>query len=157
MAKFQKQIALNSQHASAIGRGSKKGDVYRLGVVLLSLSQGRSVTDLVVDLPTNIPKDFHDFLSKCLIRDERSRWSVMQLREHSFVKAPLVSTIGVSVKASGDGPDRKQAGISIYLTHIYIKAIFKHDYQCKLWIWRPLLRPVWSLSQGPPNYNINYY
>ena len=44
------------------------------------------------------------------------------------MKAPLASTIGVSVKASGDGPDRKQAGIRIYLTHIYIKAIFKHDY-----------------------------
>ena len=110
VTKFQKQIALNSQHASAIGRGSKKGDVYRLGVVLLSLSQGRTVTDLVVDLPTNLPRDFHDFLSKSLLRDERSRWSVTQLLEHSFVKTPL--TVAVSGKGSGDGPDRKQEGRS---------------------------------------------
>ena len=66
--------------------------------------------DLVVDLPTNLPRDFHDFLSKSLLRDERSRWSVTQLLEHSFVKTPLASTVTMSVKGSGDGPDRKQEG-----------------------------------------------
>ena len=35
----------------------------------------------------------------------------------------------------------------------YLNMIIGYE----VWIRRPLLRPVWSLSQGPPNYNINYY
>lgn len=37
--------------------------------------------------------DLQDFLSKCLINDERKRWSAEQLLQHSFIKAPLAHAL----------------------------------------------------------------
>ena len=39
----------------------------------------------------------------------------------------------------------------LFEPHIYIqKKYLNMISDCKMWIGRPLLRPVWSLSQGPP-------
>lgn len=37
--------------------------------------------------------DLQDFLSKCLISDERKRWSAEQLLHHSFIKTPLIHAL----------------------------------------------------------------
>ncbi|XP_071450666.1 eIF-2-alpha kinase GCN2 isoform X2 [Hetaerina americana] len=73
----------------SVGRGGKKADIYRFGILLLSLINGCIITDNPPDIPTTIRADLRDFLSKCLLKDERHRWSAKQLLEHSFVMDPL--------------------------------------------------------------------
>lgn len=42
----------------------KKGDVWNLGLMLLTLSQGKEVKDYPVTVPSSLPADFQDFLHK---------------------------------------------------------------------------------------------
>ena len=74
-----------------MGRSGKKQDVYRLGLLLLSLAQGVLVEEMVPDIASpeitqKFPLLFCDFLVRCLDQDERSRWSVKQLIDHEFLK-----------------------------------------------------------------------
>ncbi|XP_034940000.1 eIF-2-alpha kinase GCN2 [Chelonus insularis] len=71
------------------GRGGKKLDIYRFGILLLSLLKGTIVSENELDLELNLPIELKDFLSKCLNNDERSRWSAKQLQQHSFIRAPI--------------------------------------------------------------------
>ena len=72
-----------------IGKGVKKCDIYRLGIVLLSLAKGAIVQDNLADCPSHLPAEFRDFIEKCLMQDERQRWSADQLLEHTFVKLQI--------------------------------------------------------------------
>ena len=67
-----------------MGRSAKKQDIYRLGLLLLSLAQGSRVKDMIPDVSSaefsrRFPLVFGDFLVHCLDQDERSRWSTKQL------------------------------------------------------------------------------
>ncbi|XP_046402509.1 eIF-2-alpha kinase GCN2 [Ischnura elegans] len=73
----------------SVGRGGKKADIYRFGILLLSLINGCIITDSSPEIPTTIRADLRDFLAKCLLKDERQRWSAKQLLEHPFAKDPL--------------------------------------------------------------------
>uniref|UniRef100_A0A8D0HU32 Protein kinase domain-containing protein n=1 Tax=Sphenodon punctatus TaxID=8508 RepID=A0A8D0HU32_SPHPU len=42
----------------------KKGDVWRLGLLMLSLSQGQTTKEYPVTVPNDLPADFQDFLEK---------------------------------------------------------------------------------------------
>lgn len=42
----------------------KKGDVWNLGLMLLTLSQGKEVKEYPVTVPASLPSDFQDFLHK---------------------------------------------------------------------------------------------
>ncbi|XP_069116071.1 eIF-2-alpha kinase GCN2-like [Argopecten irradians] len=75
------------------GRGGKKGDVFQLGLMLLSIARGEEVTTTTPDIPTIFPVDFQDFLTKCLLKDDRHRWAVHELLEHSFIKSSVPLTI----------------------------------------------------------------
>ncbi|XP_004422047.1 PREDICTED: eukaryotic translation initiation factor 2-alpha kinase 4 [Ceratotherium simum simum] len=72
----------------------KKGDVWRLGLLLLSLSQGQECGEYPVTIPNDLPADFQDFLKKCVCLDDKERWSPQQLLKHSFInpqpKMPLL-------------------------------------------------------------------
>nr|XP_008534567.1 PREDICTED: eukaryotic translation initiation factor 2-alpha kinase 4 isoform X2 [Equus przewalskii] len=72
----------------------KKGDVWRLGLLLLSLSQGQECGEYPVTIPSDLPADFQDFLKKCVCLDDKERWSPQQLLKHSFInpqpKMPLL-------------------------------------------------------------------
>nr|XP_004660829.2 eIF-2-alpha kinase GCN2 [Jaculus jaculus] len=72
----------------------KKGDVWRLGLLLLTLSQGQECEEYPVTIPSDLPTDFQDFLKKCVCLDDKERWTPQQLLKHSFVnpqpKMPLV-------------------------------------------------------------------
>ncbi len=68
----------------AAGRGAKKTDVYRFGLLLLSLAKGEVAQDST--LPKDLNPVLEDFLRKCLWRDERDRWSAAQLLEHRWLK-----------------------------------------------------------------------
>ncbi|XP_055989347.1 eIF-2-alpha kinase GCN2 [Sorex fumeus] len=71
----------------------KKGDVWRLGLLLLTLSQGQECGEYPVVIPHDLPSDFQDFLKKCVCLDDKERWSPQQLLKHSFInpqpKMPL--------------------------------------------------------------------
>ncbi|XP_078089682.1 eIF-2-alpha kinase GCN2 isoform X2 [Mustelus asterias] len=71
-------------------KSGKKGDVWRLGLLLLALSQGKVVKEYPITVPNNLPSNFQDFLNKCVCLEDKARWSPQQLLEHSFVKPPLV-------------------------------------------------------------------
>ncbi|XP_048456435.1 eIF-2-alpha kinase GCN2 [Rhincodon typus] len=45
-------------------KSGKKGDVWRLGLLLLALSQGSVVKEYPIIVPSNLPNDFQDFLNK---------------------------------------------------------------------------------------------
>ncbi|XP_054054237.1 eIF-2-alpha kinase GCN2 isoform X3 [Rissa tridactyla] len=66
----------------------KKGDVWSLGLLLLSLSQGQLTKEYPVAVPTSLPADFQDFLEKCVCLEDKERWTPQQLLQHSFINIP---------------------------------------------------------------------
>lgn len=45
-------------------KSGKKGDVWRLGLLLLALSQGQIIKEYPITIPNDLPDDFCDFLKK---------------------------------------------------------------------------------------------
>uniref|UniRef100_U3I6D8 non-specific serine/threonine protein kinase n=1 Tax=Anas platyrhynchos platyrhynchos TaxID=8840 RepID=U3I6D8_ANAPP len=70
----------------------KKGDVWSLGLLLLSLSQGQLTKEYPVAVPSNLPADFQDFLEKCVCLEDKERWTPQQLLQHSFINIPQMKT-----------------------------------------------------------------
>ncbi|XP_075700939.1 eIF-2-alpha kinase GCN2 [Rhinoderma darwinii] len=66
----------------------KKGDVWKLGLLLLSLSQGKVTKEYPVKVPSDLPADFQDFLEKCVCLEDNERWSTQQLLGHIFINPP---------------------------------------------------------------------
>ncbi|CAH2328065.1 eIF-2-alpha kinase GCN2 isoform X1 [Pelobates cultripes] len=66
----------------------KKGDIWKLGLLLLSLSEGKVAKEYPVKVPNELPADFQDFLNKCVCLEDKERWSTQQLLDHSFLKPP---------------------------------------------------------------------
>ncbi|KAJ8673725.1 hypothetical protein QAD02_004987, partial [Eretmocerus hayati] len=71
------------------GRGGKKTDIYRFGVLILSLLRGSIISDKEIEVEASLQPDLRDFIAKCLLSNERSRWSAEQLLEHCFLKTPM--------------------------------------------------------------------
>ncbi|XP_067847268.1 eIF-2-alpha kinase GCN2 isoform X2 [Heptranchias perlo] len=88
-------------------KSGKKGDVWRLGLLLLALSQGTIVKEYPVIVPRNLPGNFQDFLNKCVCLEDKARWSPQQLLEHSFVKPPVVRAPS---PCNEDSPEADSAG-----------------------------------------------
>uniref|UniRef100_A0A3B4B6I1 Protein kinase domain-containing protein n=1 Tax=Periophthalmus magnuspinnatus TaxID=409849 RepID=A0A3B4B6I1_9GOBI len=85
---FEQSHVRFSEATAMPTKTGKKGDVWNLGLMLLSLSQGKEVTEYPVTVPTSLPADFQDFLQKCLCLNDGERWTPQQLLEHSFLKPP---------------------------------------------------------------------
>ncbi|KAF6351176.1 eukaryotic translation initiation factor 2 alpha kinase 4 [Rhinolophus ferrumequinum] len=84
----------------------KKGDVWRLGLLLLSLSQGQEYAEYPVTIPSDLPADFQDFLKKCVCLDDKERWSPQQLLKHSFINPqPKMPLLEQSPEDSGGQDD----------------------------------------------------
>ena len=75
----------------AIGRGGKKVDIYRFGILMLSFALGEIIHDSII--PKNFNCEFSDFLQKCFIKDEKNRWSADQLLDHFWIKHPRISEL----------------------------------------------------------------
>eukprot|EP00092_Neocalanus_flemingeri_P000288 GFUD01000308.1.p1 GENE.GFUD01000308.1~~GFUD01000308.1.p1 ORF type:complete len:1589 (+),score=464.17 GFUD01000308.1:43-4809(+) len=84
------QVIVEEVFPQSLGRGGKKSDVYRVGILVLSLSMGYIIQDQVPSIPISLPALLQDFVRKCLNRDEKERWSADQLLEHDFIKEPVV-------------------------------------------------------------------
>ncbi len=50
--------------APSIGRGAKKGDIYRVGILVLSLVKGQCVVENPPIIPGNIPVELKDFIQQ---------------------------------------------------------------------------------------------
>ncbi|KAK0182830.1 hypothetical protein PV327_000924 [Microctonus hyperodae] len=75
------------------GRGGKKLDIYRFGILLLSLYKGVIVTEEKKTLESVYPPELRDFISKCLDSEEKARWSAEELQKHLFIRTPLKSEL----------------------------------------------------------------
>ncbi|XP_045610005.1 eIF-2-alpha kinase GCN2 isoform X2 [Procambarus clarkii] len=67
------------------GRGGKKNDVYRLGLIVLSLFLGQRVQQIVPTLPPALSPELRDFIQRCLELSEQQRWTAECLLKHSFI------------------------------------------------------------------------
>ncbi|XP_044265056.1 eIF-2-alpha kinase GCN2 [Tribolium madens] len=82
---------------------SKKTDIFKFGVFLISLLQGSSYDD-DVDVPPTVPSDLYDFLSRCLEKGEKERFTATQLLNHSFLhQNNLLSSPGHKIDQIPDG------------------------------------------------------
>ncbi|XP_029456049.1 eIF-2-alpha kinase GCN2 isoform X2 [Rhinatrema bivittatum] len=74
-------------------KSGKKGDIWHLGLLLLSLSQGKVVSEYPVVIPRDLPSDFQDFLKKCVCLEDKERWNTEQLLKHSFINPSVPNPI----------------------------------------------------------------
>ncbi|XP_035182470.1 eIF-2-alpha kinase GCN2 isoform X2 [Oxyura jamaicensis] len=86
------QTKVRFSEDSLPSKPGKKGDVWSLGLLLLSLSQGQVTKEYPVAVPSNLPADFQDFLEKCVCLEDKERWTPQQLLQHSFINIPQMKT-----------------------------------------------------------------
>ncbi|XP_068241423.1 eIF-2-alpha kinase GCN2 [Palaemon carinicauda] len=82
---FNESSKVPSSYPISPGRGGKKGDVYRLGLVILSLFLGDRVQEIIPSLPLDLNVDLKDFLQHCLEVSEQDRWTTERLLSHTFI------------------------------------------------------------------------
>uniref|UniRef100_A0A6P7FHC6 non-specific serine/threonine protein kinase n=1 Tax=Diabrotica virgifera virgifera TaxID=50390 RepID=A0A6P7FHC6_DIAVI len=70
---------------------NKKTDIFKFGLLVLSLLQGFSCTEESMEIPNTFPSDVYDFLTRCLAKEESDRFTASQLLNHSFFNRPIVN------------------------------------------------------------------
>ncbi|XP_030764956.1 eIF-2-alpha kinase GCN2 [Sitophilus oryzae] len=68
---------------------SKKGDIFDFGKFILALL-GQNIANDNVEIPNLIQSDLYDFLTRCLNKDEKSRYTANQLLNHPFFHKTIV-------------------------------------------------------------------
>lgn len=91
--------------SDGMAKAKKKGDIFQLGKILLSLLQGEPATS--TDIPPNLSLDTRDFLERCLASHEPDRWSCEQLLTHPFLvqSGPMIENEALD----DEGPDEPDA------------------------------------------------
>nr|XP_047139255.1 eIF-2-alpha kinase GCN2-like isoform X2 [Hydra vulgaris] len=69
----------------------KKGDIFYMGLILLSLYTGKVDHGYPIVIPNTIMEPFNSFLKSCLAADEKKRLSLHELAQHKFVCEKLSS------------------------------------------------------------------
>ncbi|KAA0183696.1 hypothetical protein HAZT_HAZT006915 [Hyalella azteca] len=64
------------------GADAKQRDVFRLGLILISLIVGERVTESTPTIPARISLELQDFLKHCIEPDYTLRWSIDKLLAH---------------------------------------------------------------------------
>lgn len=54
----------DNSYPPSLGRGGKKADIYRFGILMLSLIKGCIIHDTVPEIPPTLQPELRDFLSK---------------------------------------------------------------------------------------------
>ncbi|XP_032674850.1 eIF-2-alpha kinase GCN2 isoform X2 [Odontomachus brunneus] len=121
------------------GRRGKKADIYRYGILLLSLLKGTIISGDEIDL-TVIPQLYlRDFISKCLIDDERMRWSAEQLQQHSFIRIPLERGLSPATpdhdeKENNLEPEEPDNDIQFHLPSIGGQSRIQKEFEVLKWL-----------------------
>ncbi|KAG5306395.1 E2AK4 kinase, partial [Pseudoatta argentina] len=134
-----KDLRDTSIYIDHMGRGGKKADIYRYGILLLSLLKGTIISGEEIDL-TVIPQlHLRDFISKCLIDDERMRWSAEQLQQHGFIKIPLARGFSPSVpdhdeKEKNLEPEEPDIDIQLHLPSMGRQSRIQNEFEVLKWL-----------------------
>lgn len=121
------------------GRGGKKADIYRYGILLLSLLKGTIISGEEIDL-TVIPQlHLRDFISKCLIDDERMRWSAEQLQQHGFIRIPLERGLSPTIpnhdeKEDNLEPEEPDIDIQLHLPSMGRQSRIRNEFEVLKWL-----------------------
>ncbi|XP_035732758.1 eIF-2-alpha kinase GCN2-like [Vespa mandarinia] len=121
------------------GRSGKKADIYRFGILVLSLLKGTIVSEKDVDLAIILQPHLKDFISKCLISDERMRWSAEQLQQHSFIKTPLDRGLSPpklknNNEQKSDEPEEPDCDIQLYLPTLGGQSRIQNEFEILKWL-----------------------
>ncbi|XP_011860322.1 PREDICTED: eukaryotic translation initiation factor 2-alpha kinase 4 [Vollenhovia emeryi] len=121
------------------GRGGKKADIYRFGILLLSLLKGTIISGEEIDLVTIPQLHLRDFISKCLIDDERMRWSAEQLQQHGFIKIPLERGVLPSKpnhdeKEKNLEPEEPDIDIQLHLLALGRQSRIQNEFEVLKWL-----------------------
>ena len=54
----------DNAYPPSLGRGGKKADIYRFGVLMLSLIKGSIIQEEIPEVPVTLSADLRDFISK---------------------------------------------------------------------------------------------
>ncbi|KAG5896432.1 hypothetical protein JTB14_022511 [Gonioctena quinquepunctata] len=93
---------LNIQNHNDYG---KKTDIFKFGLLMLSLLRGYSISENEFDIPSSIQPDLYDFLTRCLAKEESDRHTAAQLLGHSFFRR---SVIHISPNYTNEEVDRQR-------------------------------------------------
>ncbi|XP_012527780.1 eIF-2-alpha kinase GCN2 [Monomorium pharaonis] len=121
------------------GRGGKKADIYRYGILLLSLLKGTIISGEEIDL-TVIPQlHLRDFISKCLIDDERMRWSAEQLQQHGFIRIPLERGLSPTIPDHDEEetnlePEEPDIDIQLHLPSMGRQSRIRNEFEVLKWL-----------------------
>ncbi|XP_022092964.1 eIF-2-alpha kinase GCN2-like isoform X2 [Acanthaster planci] len=100
-----------SDEKSYGGRGGKKGDILKLGILLMELIQAKQEVHYPCDIPQDLPADLQDLLQRCLDTDERNRSSAVSLLDHPFIKPSISPSLETNSNLPSDvnssGNDRE--------------------------------------------------
>ncbi|CAK9814660.1 eIF-2-alpha kinase GCN2 [Anthophora quadrimaculata] len=123
------------------GRGGKKADIYRFGVLMFSLLHGNIISGDKIDPTVIAQPDLQDFLLKCLNSDERKRWSAEQLLQHSFIKAPLVHALSPPKmprrdKQENHEPEEPDTDIRQYVPPLNGHSRITNEFEVLEWLGR---------------------
>lgn len=70
----------------------KKSDVLHFGMLVMSVLIGDFIDDEIYDPPVTLPQEAKDFISRCVSRYDKDRWTVDQLLAHRFITTkPLIA------------------------------------------------------------------
>ncbi|XP_051161013.1 eIF-2-alpha kinase GCN2 [Leptopilina boulardi] len=121
------------------GRSGKKLDIYRFGILIFSLMKGYIVSEKELELESVLQVNLKDFLSKCLLKDERSRWSTLQLLEHNFIRSPLergLSSPGKNRDNDDDDSDSEEpiTAVNLYPSIFGIHSRIQNEFAILKWL-----------------------
>uniref|UniRef100_A0A0C9QMD1 non-specific serine/threonine protein kinase n=1 Tax=Fopius arisanus TaxID=64838 RepID=A0A0C9QMD1_9HYME len=122
------------------GRGGKKLDIYRFGIILLSLFKGTIISEKeqTIEWSTNLPGELRDFLSRCLNNNERSRWSAEQLLQHSFIRTPLERGLAPPKTPRGheqeEEPEEPAQDVNMYLPATLNNSRIQNEFEVLKWL-----------------------
>ncbi|XP_011337588.1 eIF-2-alpha kinase GCN2 isoform X2 [Ooceraea biroi] len=121
------------------GRGGKKADIYRYGILLLSLLKGTIISGEELDLTVISQLHLRDFISKCLIDDERTRWSAEQLQQHSFIKIPLERGLSPltpvdNEKKTNLEPEEPDSDVQLHLPSMGGQSRIQNEFEVLKWL-----------------------
>lgn len=80
-----------------------------------------------------------DFISKCLILDERTRWSSDQLQQHFFIRTPLEHSLSISrckfdKERKNAEPEEPETDIQLYFPKLGGQSRIQNEFEILKWL-----------------------